>query len=81
MARGARHLLGADVVAAVTGVGGPEPQDGREPGTVHVAIAAGDRATEVEQHFDGSPRDVIEKTVAAAVALLVEELRTGPMIG
>ena len=37
MARGAGRLLEADVAVAVTGVGGPDPQDGEPNGTVWVA--------------------------------------------
>ncbi len=38
MARGGRGLLGADVVVAVTGEAGPDPQE-KPPGTVVVAVA------------------------------------------
>jgi nicotinamide-nucleotide amidase len=37
MAEGAARVLGADVAIAVTGVAGPGPQDGEEPGTVFMA--------------------------------------------
>tara|TARA_B100001123_G_scaffold106382_1_gene123727 strand:+ start:145 stop:924 length:780 start_codon:yes stop_codon:yes gene_type:complete len=37
MATGVCQLLGADVSVAVTGVAGPDPQDGQEPGTVWMA--------------------------------------------
>jgi nicotinamide-nucleotide amidase len=39
MARGVRERLGASYGLAVTGVAGPEPQDGQPVGTVHVAAA------------------------------------------
>jgi nicotinamide-nucleotide amidase len=39
MAEGARRLFGADLAAAVTGVAGPDPHDGKPPGTVCVALA------------------------------------------
>jgi nicotinamide-nucleotide amidase len=39
MARGVRERLGATYGLAVTGVAGPEPQDGHPVGTVHVAVA------------------------------------------
>ncbi|MBN9376030.1 MAG: CinA family protein, partial [Cellulomonas sp.] len=39
MAAGVRERLGADLGLATTGVAGPDPQDGRAPGTVHVAVA------------------------------------------
>ena len=42
MAEGVRRLLGADVGLAVTGVAGPDPQEGQPPGTVFMAVAAGD---------------------------------------
>jgi nicotinamide-nucleotide amidase len=38
MAQGVRERLGASYGLAVTGVAGPEPQDGRPVGTVHVAV-------------------------------------------
>jgi competence/damage-inducible protein CinA-like protein len=42
MAEGVRRLLGADVGLAVTGVAGPDPQEGQPPGTVFMAVAAGE---------------------------------------
>lgn len=39
MAEGVARACGADVGLATTGVAGPEPQDGRSPGTVWVAVA------------------------------------------
>jgi nicotinamide-nucleotide amidase len=39
MASGVRAALAADVGLAVTGVAGPDPQDGENPGTVFLAIA------------------------------------------
>ena len=38
MARGARERFAATYALALTGVAGPEPQDGQPPGTVHVAL-------------------------------------------
>lgn len=39
MALGVRERLGADWGIATTGVAGPEPQDGVQPGRVYVAVA------------------------------------------
>lgn len=39
MATGVQSRLSADYGLAVTGVAGPEPQDGRQVGTVHIAVA------------------------------------------
>lgn len=64
MAAGVRDLLGATWALATTGVAGPDPQEGRPPGTVHLAVAgpavvtarslylAGDRATVQERTCD-----------------------------
>jgi PncC family amidohydrolase len=46
MAIGVRERLGATYGLATTGVAGPDPQDGHEPGTVHVALA-GPEGTQV----------------------------------
>jgi nicotinamide-nucleotide amidase len=42
MARGARRLFGSDIALSTTGVAGPEPLEGKEPGTVWVALVAED---------------------------------------
>ncbi|HXA32273.1 MAG TPA: competence/damage-inducible protein A [Acidimicrobiales bacterium] len=46
MAEGARRVLGADVGLAITGVAGPDPQDGQAPGTVYVGLALPGQLTE-----------------------------------
>jgi len=46
MAEGARRVLRADVGLAITGVAGPDPQDGQAPGTVYVGLALPGQATE-----------------------------------
>lgn len=44
MARGARRVLGADVGLGITGVAGPDEQEGQPPGTIFVGLAfPGDR--------------------------------------
>ncbi|RFU37335.1 nicotinamide-nucleotide amidohydrolase family protein [Actinomadura logoneensis] len=47
MAEGVRDRLGASYGVAVTGVAGPEPQDGRPVGTVYVAVAGPGSPTRV----------------------------------
>jgi len=42
MAAGVKRLLNADVGLATTGVAGPDPQDGVDPGTVFVGLALAD---------------------------------------
>ena len=41
MAAGAREVLGADIGIGVTGVAGPDPQEGHPPGTVFIGIDLG----------------------------------------
>lgn len=70
LARGVRDLLGADVAVAVTGVGGPDPQDGHPPGTVHLGASSATRTSSRELRFGGEPEEVVERTVVAALTAL-----------
>ncbi len=74
MAEGALRLLGCDVVAAVTGAGGPDPEEGRPPGTVYLAHGRAGALTVDELHLDGGPAEVVEKTVAAALTAIADDL-------
>ncbi len=51
MASGVCRVLGADVSVAVTGVAGPEPQDGEEPGTVWMATCVDGEVEAVRIRF------------------------------
>jgi nicotinamide-nucleotide amidase len=76
MATGVRRLLRADVVVAVTGAGGPGPQDGREPGTVFLALASGDgdrRLVRLTIDAD-DPERVCETSAATALRILAQGL-------
>lgn len=61
MAEGARRVLRADVGLAVTGVAGPDPQDGQPVGTVCLAVALPDRATEAVSIRLPGDRDRIQQ--------------------
>ena len=73
LAAGARQRCGADWGLATTGVAGPDPQNGIEPGTVYVAV---DGPTSRVQRLDltGDRAAIRAATVAAALALLAESL-------
>jgi nicotinamide-nucleotide amidase len=71
MARGAARILAADLVVAVSGVGGPASQDGLPPGTVWIAVVAGERERAELHRFRGDPDRVCDATCDAAVALLL----------
>ena len=74
MAEGAARVLGADVGLALTGVAGPEPQEGVAPGTVFVALAAG-ASTEVARLQVPGDRDRVRQYAAmSALDLLRRHL-------
>ena len=57
MAVGVRRALGSDVGLALTGVAGPDPEEGVEVGTVFVGLAIGDDApTSIELRLPGDRR-------------------------
>jgi nicotinamide-nucleotide amidase len=74
MARGARRELGADIAVSTTGAGGPDPEDGRPPGTVWLAVAWPGGVRTEEQSIDGDPSEVVAAATARAVDLLREVL-------
>jgi len=74
MARGAGCLLGADVAVAVTGVGGPDPQDGEPPGTVWVATWPDRLGSAVLLRLAGSPESICEQVCTETVRMLRERL-------
>lgn len=76
MASGARRLLGADFAVAVTGVAGPEPQDGQPVGTVYAAVA-GPSGNSVARalRFTGDRGGIRYATVEGALALLDSAVR------
>lgn len=57
MALGARRLLAADVAVAVTGVAGPEEQDGRPVGTLCVGVVLADGSSRSTTVMLPGPRD------------------------
>lgn len=77
MARGVRRLLRADVAVAVTGVGGPDEQDGCEPGTVFLAVERDGDHRVRRLDLDGDPPAVCATSAEEALRMLVEELGAG----
>ena len=69
------ELLDADVVLAVSGAGGPDPQDGQPPGTVWFAVSSPSRVDTEELHFDGDPAEVVHQTVQHGLEVLERALR------
>lgn len=74
MAAGAAGALGADVTVAVTGVGGPDPEEGQPAGTVWFAVSAHGRVAAEQARFDGGPAEVCDATCQRALDLVLSAL-------
>jgi nicotinamide-nucleotide amidase len=78
MADGARRVLGSDVGLSITGVAGPDTQDGQPPGTVFVGLARAGHETasfgfnvpgdrdRVRQYATIAALDLLRRTLAGA---------------
>lgn len=78
MAKGGMARCPASLVAAITGVAGPEPDDDGNPvGLVYVAIVARDGRQRVERcDLANQPKDDICRAAMQAALRLLEELLT-----
>jgi len=74
MAAGARRVLGADVGLAVTGVGGPDRQEGQPVGTVFIACETPAGAVVEEHAFDGDAAAIVDATVEHGLRALLRSL-------
>jgi nicotinamide-nucleotide amidase len=74
LAQGAARVLEVDAAVATTGVGGPDPDEGEEPGTVYVGITAPGGGSCHRLELDGSPEEVVEQATERALGLLLEAL-------
>jgi nicotinamide-nucleotide amidase len=72
MAERAAEMFGADVVVAISGAGGPDPQDDQPPGTVWFAVSDHGRTDAWVKQFPGDPPDVLKATRIEALAALRE---------
>jgi nicotinamide-nucleotide amidase len=82
MARGARLILKnvPDIDAArvvgisTTGVAGPDLQEGKQVGTVHLGVATDDEVRSLDLHFYGDRGQIRQQACVAALNLLLEQL-------
>ena len=74
MAEGARRVLGADVGLGLTGVAGPDPQEGVPPGTVFVGLDHPAGAEVVSLHVPGDRERVRQFAAMSALDLLRRRL-------
>ncbi len=77
MAAGARRVLGADVGLAVSGVAGPDHQDGVPPGTVFVGLALGEEVDSTVLRLPGDRDRVRQFSVISALDWLRRRLLGG----
>lgn len=70
MAEAARQRTGASVGLSVTGVAGPDEQEGKPVGTVHIAVASPQGVRETSQHFRGPRSEIKLRAAYTALNLL-----------
>lgn len=79
MARGVRVLTGATYAVSTTGVAGPDPSEGRPPGTVFVGVAGPGGDGAVAMTLVGDRSAIADQTCREALSVLAELLSTpGP---
>ena len=77
MARGVRHRLGASVGLSLTGVAGPDEQDGMPVGTLIVGLVLADGSEHVQQFRLPTTRDQMRQmSVISALNFLRQRLGT-----
>ena len=75
MALAIRERLQADIGVGITGVAGPDPQDGVPVGQVHIAVATGDGPPEeLSFQFPQSRTAIKRRAVTQAILLLYRAL-------
>lgn len=74
MAATTARLFDAEIVVAVTGEAGPEP-DEAAPGTVWFGLDHRGRVSATRKEFDGEPEEVLAQTIGFALELIEGCLR------
>jgi nicotinamide-nucleotide amidase len=70
MAEGVRTRLGATYGMSTTGVAGPDPQEGKPVGTVHVAVAGPEGVVAAALELVGDRTTIQERTCTEALSVL-----------
>ena len=74
MAAGARRVLGAHIGLALTGVAGPDEQEGQPVGTLHVGLASDDGVTTASLRLPGTRDQMRQFSVISSLDLLRRQL-------
>jgi nicotinamide-nucleotide amidase len=75
LAAGVLRVMSAEVAVAVTGVGGPDPEDGHPAGTVFICTGTAERLVVVEHAFDGEPAEIVQQATLEALRQLRSAVR------
>ena len=79
MAQGARATLGTSIGIGTTGVAGPDPADGHQAGTVHIAVAMPERTVHEALALAGGRAAVrlgtVDRVLRLLTGMLMEEIR------
>lgn len=75
MAANVKRILDADVGISFTGVAGPDPSEGKEPGTVFCGLALADDVKSFQFHFSGNREAIRRRAVHHGAWLALRELR------
>lgn len=75
MANSVCSMMGANLAIALTGEAGPEPQEDVEPGTVWFGVCDHGVVSAEKHVFTGEPEDVLDKTLACALRILIGHAR------
>ena len=71
MARVARERLQADIGIGITGVAGPDPQEDKPPGTIHIALDAAFTVPQTVSYTFAQGREAVKRrAVTTALSLL-----------
>ena len=77
MAEAARRKAGADFGVGITGVAGPDPEDGIPPGTVHVAVATPEGGSHVLSMTMNQGRAAVKRRAVTTALLLLRRALIG----
>ena len=75
MAANVKRILDADIGISFTGVAGPDPSEGKEPGTVFCGLALADDVKSFQFHFSGNREAIRRRAVHHGAWLALRELR------
>lgn len=75
MALGARAKVRADFALSLTGVAGPDPQDGHEVGEVFLSVAGPESVRTQRVLIDGDRPAIRQRAAELGFRLLIDEIR------